>query len=291
MQSPARKITLIGMFINMLLVLGKVTSGILCKSQTILADGLHSASDFVTDLLVLWGLKFSSTPADSDHHFGHMRYSTVVALFLGILLFLAGLWIVVEAVLTVSETHSEIKPFWPFFFALLSIFAKEWLYRATKRVGEAIKDPSLVANAWHHRSDALSSIGAAIGLLVVMVGGDDFGFVDHVAAGLIGAYLCYIAGGIVRTNAKELLDEAPDSKTIEKIEEVVRTTSGVKGFHSLRARKMGGKVSMDVHVLIDPEMSMKDGHEVANRVEARIKNADLDVLHVVVHLEPADHTE
>ena len=290
MEPTARKITFVGLFINLSLVLGKIISGILCQSQTIIADGFHNLSDLITDFLVIWGLKFSSEPADGEHHFGHRRYSTIVALFLGILLFLAGLWIVVQAVLTLSERYySEIKPFWPLVWALLSIVCKEWLYRVTKKVGEEIRDPSLVANAWHHRSDALSSIGAATGLTVVMIGGDDYRFVDYVAAGAIGAYLCYIAFGIVRTNARELVDEAPDSKTMERIEQVVRTTGGVKGFHALRARKMGGKVSMDVHVLVDPNMSMREGHEIANAVEARIKQADLDVVHVVVHLEPADH--
>lgn len=283
-----KAITGIGAIINVVLSAGKIVTGVLCGSQAILADGFHSASDLVTDLAVLWGLRISGRPADEDHHFGHLRAATLVALFVGAMLFVAAGWIVVGAIIGLRERRVTVEPEVPFLWAVASVALKEGLFRATLAVGKREMDPSLLANAWHHRTDAFTSVAAAIGLGAIMLLGEDWGFLDNLTAAILAIYLCYIAIGIVRNASAELMDRAPDPSTMTTIKKAVAETPGVKGFHAVRARQVGGRVSMDIHVLVDPNISVYEGHKIAEEVEQRIRGSTASVVHVVVHIEPAD---
>ena len=284
----ARRVTLVGLAINVVLTVGKVAAGLVFQSQAILADGLHSASDLVTDLAVLWGLRFSTRPADEDHPFGHLRAATLAAAFVGIMLALAAIWIVVQALWTLHERHSEVRALVPLAWAVASVVLKEGLFRVTRSVGERERDPSVLANAWHHRTDAFTSIAAAVGLAGVMVGGPPWAFLDHVTAVGLGVYLAYVAIGIVRESATELMDQAPRRQVLDPIERVVAETPGVLGFHAVRARRIAGRVSMDIHVQVDPDLTVRAGHAIATEVERRIRECCRDVVQIVVHVEPSD---
>ncbi len=280
-----RCVTWLGLCVNALLSAGKVGAGLVFGSQAILTDGLHSASDLVTDFAVLWVLWVSERPADDDHHFGHLRAATLVALFVGAMLLLAAIWIAGQALWTLRERHAEVRPLVPLVWAVASVLLKEWLFRLTRAVGHRVRDPSIVANAWHHRTDAFTSVAAAAGLLGIMVGGVEWAFLDHVTAVGLAVYLGYVAVNIVRSSASELMDRAPDPRTMAFIEGLVASTPGVRSYHAVRARRLGGRVSMDLHIHVDPSLTVRQGHDIATKVERRIHQASLGVAHVVVHVE------
>lgn len=283
-----RGITWLGVFINIVFTVGKVLAGIFCHSQTILADGFHTLSDLVTDVAVLAGLRFSGKPADMDHHYGHMRITTLVAMFVGAALLGAAAWIAYNAIITLHSSHSDVKAMLPFWVALISFPVKELLYHLTHWVGKKFSDISLSANAWHHRTDAFAALAAAAGLAGVAFGGQSWAFLDHLTAVVLSAFLTVVAVKIVYESASELIDCAPSEKTIAVIEELIANTKGVKSYHAFRARKSGGRVEMDLHIQVDPNLTVHDGHDIARSVRNRILQCGFNVTKVIVHIEPAE---
>ena len=279
-------VTWAGIAVDVLLGTGKVISGFAFHSQAILADGFHSLSDLVTDLAVLVGLRVSGKPADEDHHFGHQRVSTLVALFIGAMLLGAALWISYEAVSTLRQKHDNVAPAIPFIMAVVSIIVKEALYQVTRIAGQRSGNPAVMANAWHHRTDAFSSVAVAAGLGAVMIGGPQWAFLDHVVALVLSAFLAWVAVRTMARASSELIDRAPDDDTLTAIRESISGTDGVLDFHAVRARQVGGKVSMDVHVLVRPDLTVEQGHDIATRVEPRVKASTRQVVGVTVHIEP-----
>jgi len=279
-------VTWLGLWINAGLATGKIVSGVVFGSQIILADGLHSLSDLVTDVMVLAGLHVSGKPADDTHQYGHLRITTLVAVFVGVSLFIAAVWIAWSAIATLHEPHGTIRAAVPLAVALVSVPLKELLYRLTRVVGERERDASLVANAWHHRTDAFTSIAAAAGLTGVLVGGPAWAFLDHVVAVVLAAFLAVVAVRIIRESLEELIDSAPPAEVMTRIDDCIARTPGVRAHHAMRARKLGGRIAVDVHVLVDPAMSVRSGHAIAKAVEARVVECGCDVLEVVVHVEP-----
>lgn len=288
LELSPRGVTTLGLVIDALLAVTKVLAGWLCASQAILADGFHSASDLVTDVAVLAGLGMSQRPADPDHPFGHRRISTLVALFIGAGLAVLAGSVAYRAVVSLRAAPAPTGSLVPLALAAASIPVKELLYHLTRRVGRRTGDVSLVANAWHHRSDAFTSIAAAAGLTVVAVGGAEWAFVDGLTAVVLAAFLAVAAGRIVWTSAAELIDRAPGEATMAAIEQAVRRTEGVRDYHAVRARHVGGKVDMDVHVLVDPALTVREGHDIASAVEDHVRGADPNVVEVVVHVEPCE---
>lgn len=291
--SAERRITLLGMVLNILLTAAKVGSGILSNSSAIIADGLHSLSDLASDIAVLWGIRAAKRPADADHHYGHFRYETLTALFVGILLGAAALFIAYHAIITIGERHTLLRSWLPFYIALVSIVSKELLYWLTRAVGRRYSNQALLANAWHHRSDAFSSIAAAAGIAGALLGGARWAFLDHLTAVLLAAFLIYVAVGILRDCIHRLTDRAPDADTLKKLRAVITKIPGVVGFHAFRARSAGSgnKLEMDVHIQVDPEISVRAGHEIAHRVEQELRNSHPDVTHIVIHIEPEEGRE
>jgi cation diffusion facilitator family transporter len=271
---------------NALLAVGKIASGAMFRSQAILADGLHSLSDLVTDLAVLAGIGVASKPADPCHPYGHQRFSTVVALFVGVMLLAAAGWIGYDAVVSLPQPHSNILGIWPLVMAVATIPVKEALFRLTRLVGLRSKDSSIVANAWHHRSDAFTSVAAAGGIAGVMIGGEDWAFLDHATALVLVAFLAVAAVRIVGSSLRELVDEAPSTDVVAPLRQAVLDTPGVRSFHEMRARKTGGRILADVHVQVDPELSVREGHDIASAVRRSVIAANEDVAEVVVHVEP-----
>ncbi len=279
-------VTWLGMAVNVVLALGKIVGGLVFASQAILADGLHSLSDLVSDVAVLAGIRVSARPADHSHPWGHRRISTLVAMFVGALLLVLGCAMVYGAIVSFRKVHRPPTGLVPLGLALATIPVKEVLFRLTRRVGRRVGDVSLAANAWHHRSDAFSSIAAAVGLTVVAVGGREWAFVDELTALVLSAFLIVAAWRIMRSAGRELVDRAPSAEILEAIDRAIRQTSGVRDHHAVRARQIGGKVAMDVHVLVDPLLTVREGHDIASAVQASVRGADTNVVDVNVHVEP-----
>jgi len=282
-----RGVTWLGLGVNVGLAGAKVAAGLLFGSQTILADGLHSASDMVSDVAVLAGLRVSAKPADGCHHYGHRRVSTLVAMIVGAMLLLAAGYILYEAIHSLRQFRPPTGSFgMPLVLALVSIPLKEALFRLTRRVGRREKDASLVANAWHHRSDAVTSVAASAGLGAAMIGGGDWALLDPLTAAVLSAFLAVTAVRILRKSASELVDSAPSDERLACIKRIVAQTPGVRGYHAFRARQVGGQVAMDVHIFVDPELTVCEGHEIAGAVKHGVLDSDCDVVETVVHVEP-----
>jgi len=281
-----RSVTWLGLVANVTLAGAKILGGWAFSSQAILADGVHSLSDLVSDIAVLAGIRVSERPADHSHPWGHRRVSTMVAMFVGSLLIVLGGVIVYNAIVSFREVHEPLTSLVPLGLALATIPVKEVLYRLTRSTGRRVGDVSLIANAWHHRSDAFSSIAAAAGLTVVAIGGRGWSFVDELTALVLSAFLIAAAGRIMWSAASELIDRAPNPAILEVIEQAVRGTSGVRGHHAIRARHIGGKVTMDVHILVDPSLTVRQGHDIASAVQESVKKTDGNVVDVNVHVEP-----
>jgi len=279
-------VTWLGLVTNCLLAVGKILVGTVFYSQAILADGLHSSSDLVTDLAVLMSLRVSKKPADSNHHYGHQRVSSLVALFIGTALLLGAAWIAVQAIGTFQKPQIVVNSLVPMLTALASVGFKEVLYQLTRLVGKRTHDLSLIANAWHHRTDAFSSVAAAAGLAGVYFGGLEWAFLDQLTAVVLAAFLGVAAVKIIQMAGSDLLDRAPDEETLSGIAEIVSSTHGVRDFHAFRARKIGGNVAVDIHVLVEPTLTVHEGHEIATTVENRVKASDNSVEEVIVHIEP-----
>jgi cation diffusion facilitator family transporter len=289
-----RRVTVAGMLINILLVGGKLSAGIIGRSSAIIADGLHSFSDLASDIMVLWGIRAAKQPPDEDHHYGHFRYEAIVALLVGILLIAAALFIAGEAIITISQRHSGLRNWSPFYMAVSSIILKELLYWWTRAVGKKYHNPAIIANAWHHRSDAFSSIAAAVGIAGALIGGERWSFLDHLTAVLLASFLIYIGVRIVRDAWHRLCDRAPGPEAQNQLKAAIARIPGVKSYHSFRARHTGAgnRIEMDVHIEVDPAISVQEGHEIASRVEQEIRRANPDVGGIVVHIEPQnDKTE
>jgi cation diffusion facilitator family transporter len=237
-----RGVTLLGLVGNVLLGAGKIAVGTAFHSQAILADGLHSLTDLAGDLAVLAGLSLSGKPADREHHYGHRRAATLATLGIALLLMFAAAYVVFESISQLREpAETDLRAGLPLAMALASIVIKEALYHVTIRVGRRAGDHSVIANAWHHRSDAWSSLAAAVGLAAAAIGGPGWRFLDLVAAVGIGAVLMIAAFRIPRGAMGELMDAAPSRAMQERIEEAVAGTEGVRGFHGFRARRLGGE--------------------------------------------------
>ncbi len=285
-----RRVTVLGMVINILLGLGKIAAGFFSNSTAIIADGLHSISDLASDIPVLWGITSAKRPPDADHHYGHFRYESIIALFVGILLLLAALYIAISAIITLSHKHDGIRNWLPFYIALASIVLKELLYWLTRAVGKRYHNQAIIANAWHHRTDAFSSIAAALGIAGALIGGERWSFLDHLTAVLLAAFLVYVGIRIIRDCVHKLSDRAPDAAAINQLHDTISAIPGVISYHAFRARTAGAgkKIEMDIHIQVDPDISVSAGHNIATQVEKQVRQTNPDVTSIVVHIEPAE---
>ena len=280
-------VTWLGMGANAVLAATKVAAGGLFASQTILADGVHSASDLVTDVAVLAALRVSDRPADGCHPYGHRRMATLVALFVGAALLAAAGSIAYAGAMALRGQPRCVVGLVPLALALTSIVVKELLFRMTRRVARQSDNVALEANAWHHRSDAFSSVAAAAGLAAVAAGGQEWAFMDPLMALMLSAFLITAAVRTIRRSAGELVDRAPAAETLASIERSVEQTPGVRSYHAFRARRVGGKIAMDIHVQVDPDLTVAQGHAIAGDVRRRVMGANPRVIEAVIHVEPA----
>jgi cation diffusion facilitator family transporter len=283
--SEVRQVTLIGLVINVALSALKFAAGIVGNSQAVVADAVHSLSDTATDVAVLVGVKFWSKPPDECHPHGHRRIEFLVTIFIGLLLASVAFGLSYNALATLHEVQKGPPGAIAFFAAVLSIFTKEMLYRWTFAKGKEIKSTALIANAWHHRSDGLSSIPAALAVAgAALVPG--FAFLDHLGAIVVSMFILQAAWKIVRPSVEQLVDRGAPEEICRGIEQLAFTTPGVQEVHAIRTRHIGSGIEVDLHVLVDPALTVEEGHQISEDVERRLIEYVSDVVDVVVHLEP-----
>ncbi len=283
-----RGVTWLGMGANAVLASAKVAAGAMFTSQTILADGLHSASDLITDVAVLAALRVSDRPADECHPYGHRRMATLVALFIGSALLAAACGIAYAGAMALHGTPRCVVGLVPLVLAVVSIMVKEAMFQVTRWVARRSGNVAIEANAWHHRSDAFSSVAAAAGLGAVAYCGAEYAFLDPLTALVLSIFLITAAVRTIRQNAGELVDRAPAAETLASIERTVSRTPGVRSYHAFRARRVGGKIAMDIHVQVAPDLTVRQGHDIAAAVQREVMQSNRHVIEAVVHIEPVE---
>jgi len=272
----------IGMIANILLSLFKFVGGILGNSVALVADAIHSLSDLVTDLIVLFTHRIGKMPQDEDHPYGHGRAETIGATVIGLLIIVTGIGVTYKTWETINEISEQAPGLLAASAALLSILINEGLFHYTRRVGEATKSPALIANAWHHRSDAFSSIAALIGIIGAWQG---FAFMDPLAGAVVGCMIVKVGIDITRQGVRDLMDTALSDEHTEKIHSILKEIPEVLHFHELRTRVIGGEFLIDVHILVDPEMTVTEGHRVAEIARRNLIKAIPNIQDVLIHVD------
>ena len=283
---PKRSVTVLGAWINVALSVAKIGAGIVLVSPALVADGVHSLSDLASDIMVLWALRHAARGPDANHPYGHGRFETLATLALGVFLALTGVLIGWDGVQRLWSGGTEAPGIWALAVVAVSIAAKEWLFRYTLAAGKRTGSALLMANAWHHRSDALSSIVALVGIGAAQLG---FGWGDPLAALVIAAMLVHIAWRFGAEAAVELVDTQPPDDLRDTVLARLAETPGVVGHRDLRMRQHGARVLADVSVMVDPAISVTEAHRIAEAARAHALS-QIDALEdVVIHIEPAGH--
>lgn len=290
MQRSGRRVTYAGMIVNSLLIVLKLIAGVAGRSQALVADAVHSLSDFITDIGVLLGLRYLSKPADSDHPYGHGRFETVISLFMGLLIAGTGAGMAVSGVRGIIATVQGMPPAMPGAIALVigfvSIAAKEGLYRYTMVVAKRTGSTTLRANAWHHRSDALSSVATVLGVGGAMLLGDTWTVLDPVAAIVVSALVVKVGLEIGIGAVRELCDEAVSTERRRKLDEAIQAVPGVQTHHQLRTRSLGRYMTVDTHIQVNPDITVRESHAIAHEAEDAIRRTIGNAAFVTIHVEP-----
>lgn len=279
-----RKVTLIGSAVDFLLGITKITVGGLVHSQALVADGIHSLSDLATDFIVLYAAKHSHKVADEDHPYGHGRIETLATVVLGFILIIIAMGIAYDAILRLNSPSTLLAPgFLALIVAVISVISKEWIYRYTMAAARHLRSEMLMANAWHSRSDAISSIVVVIGIAGAIYG---YPYLDAVAAVAVSVMIAKIGFDLVRSSSKELIDTALDPKEVETIRDHIFDVDGVRAAHMLRSRKSAGNAFIDVHIQVDPRLSVSEGHQIGESVRRHLIKTVEMVSDVTVHIDP-----
>ena len=292
MYASGMRVTYIGIAVNALLIVLKLIGGIMGMSAAMIADAAHSFSDFITDIGVLVGLKFLSKPADSDHAYGHGRVETAISFMMGLAIIITGIGLFNNSVHTIIHSLRGVYPQRPGSVALLmgfiSILSKETLFQYTRSVARKSGSKTLEANAWHHRSDALSSVGTVIGVGGALLLGSRWTVLDPVAAVFVSILVVRVGAGIGWNSFRELSDESISQGARHEIEESIKHVKGVKGYHNIRTRSLGKYITIDAHVLVDPMISVREGHTIATEVENTVRETLGNAAFVTIHVEPME---
>lgn len=284
-EQQIRHITWVGMGANVALAAGKLTAGILGASQAVIADAVHSFSDLSTDLAVILGVRYWSAPPDAEHPYGHGRIETVVTTFIGLALGIVALGIAYNALTTVREPHLR-QPGWVAALGpAASMVIKEILYRWTVRVGLRVRSSAVMANAWHHRSDGFSSLPPLVAV-IVSAWRPEWAFVDHFGAVLVSLFILKVSWDVLSPALAELVDRGATRKERARIDRLARSVPGVRDVHRIRARRIGSSFLVDLHVLVQPELTVRAGHDISEAVQRELMDRGPEIVDVVVHLEP-----
>lgn len=284
------KLTLWGSLVNFLLLVFKFVAGFVGNSAAMIADAVHSLSDFITDIIVILFVRVSSMPKDENHHYGHGKYETLATAIIGVVLFAVGVGILVNAVETIIDFfHGKelaAPNIWALGAAAVSIVFKEALYQYTVYKGKNLNSNALMANAWHHRSDALSSIGTLLGISGAMFLGDKWRVLDPIAAFLVSIFILKVAIELTKASLEELLEKSLPKKTQEKILNIIHSFPEVKSPHNLRTRHIGSNIAIEFHIRMDGNLSLNEVHEITKRMENALKAEFGPLTHIGIHMEP-----
>lgn len=284
------RVTLVGSAVNLLLVIFKFAAGILGHSAAMIADAVHSLSDFATDIVVLAFVRVSGKPRDDDHDYGHGKYETLATAIIGIVLLLVGVGIFYNGCLSIVHFLQGEPLKRPdrlaLIAALISIVVKEALYRYTVAEGRKLDSQAVMANAWHHRSDALSSIGAAVGIGGAVLLGERWAILDPLAAILVSYFIVRVAIKLSLPSIGELLEKSLPEETEKEIESIVLGFDGVSDLHNLRTRKIGNYFAIEMHIRMDGNLSLEHTHHTTTEIEHALKNRFGAQTFVNIHVEP-----
>ena len=284
------RVTITGSIVNIVLLVMKFVAGILGNSAAMVADAVHSLSDFLTDIVVIVLVKLSSKPADKDHDYGHGKYETIATSIIGIALIAVSLmlaWNGIDKIIFVVKGGDIESPCMiAFIAAIVSILLKEWVFRVTKKVALEVDSQALEANAWHHRSDALSSIGTAIGIGGAVLLGNSFAVLDPIAAVIVSVFIFIAAYRLLRQASGELLEESLPKETEDKIEEIVYRDSLVSDIHNLHTRRIGSIIAIEMHLRLPGNISLEESHRHATDIERALRDEFGKGTHIMLHIEP-----
>ena len=276
-------ITYISILCNIILSAVKVVAGLAVASIALIADGVHSLSDMATDIAVLLGVHFGSKQPDEEHPYGHGRIETFAAAFIALILIIGGSVMIYYAAWDMALGNIRTARFAILIIAVISIVTKELLYWATREIAVKSHSSALYANAWHHRSDAFSSIAVVIGFIAMKFG---FGYGDQIAAIAVGLMIILVGMRVAGECLRELTESAVDSETIVHIKEIINADSSIRRWHKLRTRMVGREVFLDLHILVDPQLDVTAAHEIAERLEKTMDEEITRPVNITVHVEP-----
>ena len=286
-EKTVRKVTWVGLLVNLFLAGIKFIAGIYGRSQALVADAIHSLTDLTTDIAVIAGSHYWSRPPDENHPYGHRRLETLVTVFIGIVLIAAGIGIGWKAISTLQERQAAAPGWIAVFAALVSIVCKESIYRWTAITGRRVKSPALAANAWHHRTDALSSLP----VLIAVAGARVFpawSFLDRVGAVIVSIFILHASIKIIWPGISELIDVGAPTEIRKKIRDIALKNEGVLQVHDIRTRYISTSIQVDLHIVVEGLITVREGHDIADDVRARIIDAIPEVLDVIVHVDPPE---
>lgn len=285
------RVTLLGSVVNLLLLVFKFVAGVLGHSAAMIADAVHSLSDFVTDLIVIVFVKISSKPEDADHAYGHGKYETLASCIIGLALIVVGVMMGYNAtvkIVDVVRNGTELAS--PGIIALaaavLSIVLKEWMFHITRKVAREVDSPAVEANAWHHRSDALSSVGTAIGIGGAVLLGSKWAVLDPIAALVVSVFIVVQAAKILSDAIGQLMEKSLPRDVEQRICEIVYEEKGTSDIHHLRTRKIGSQISIELHVRMSGSLTLREVHDKSIAIEKRLRAAFGDSTYINLHVEP-----
>lgn len=289
-ERKIQKVTLIGCLGNVLLMVCKLIAGFVGHSSAMIADAVHSLSDFVTDVIVLTFVSVSAKPQDKSHDYGHGKFETIATFFIGIALVAAATGIIISGIVSLVDWAKggelEAPGTMALWAALFSIAVKEALYQYTAYHGKKLNSQAVIANAWHHRSDALSSIAAAIGIGGAILLGDRWTVLDPLASVIVGIILIKVAVELLRTSVGELTESSLPQDTEREIEEIITSFPEVSEPHNLRTRRIGTRIAIEVHIRMDGAMSLQESHDIASQIEKKLRSHFGEDTHITLHVEP-----
>ena len=289
------RVTFVGFVVNLVLSLLKLAAGLVGRSGAMVADAVHSFSDLATDVVVIAFARISAKPRDLGHDYGHGKYETLATIIISIALGVVGTGILlnsIEGIRTVVEGGTLPRPgAIALVAAVISIVVKEILYRYTVRVGHQVQSPSVIANAWHHRSDALSSLGTLAGIGCAYFLGDKWRIADPVAALVVAIFIFKIAFDLIRTGLGELLEQSLPADVEEEILHIVTANPEIREPHNLRTRRIGASIAIEVHVRMDGQMTVEHSHDLTVEIERRLRERFGEGTMIAIHVEPVKEKE
>lgn len=286
------KVTLLGSVVNVVLLAFKFVAGIVGHSSAMIADAVHSFSDFVTDVVVLVFVKISSKPKDKTHDYGHGKYETLALTIIGIALMAVAIGIIVKGAIRIASwsdgAELEAPGMLAFWAAIVSIVLKEAVYQYSIIKAKSLNSKAVEANAWHHRSDALSSVGTAIGIGGAIFFGQKWTILDPIASVVVGTFIIKVAFGLLKNGIGDLMEQSLPENIEDEILAIVAGLPGVYEPHDLRTRRIGNHYAIELHVLMEGDISLKDAHDKATEIEDLLRDRYGEETHVAVHVEPKD---